>query len=204
MPAKPPAPGGPPRPVFPKLLQFRDLLLQKARSNGPFEIANLKVSMFPDFTATVQAKRNSFLEVKREMCSEGIQYSLRFPAKLRIMLDGSTHIFFTLAEAWDWLETYKREGSQAPNGGFKPHCYRKNTRRSPSFASKPKKPNRTQTEGDKLDAILTTASITNLELLDSDNGTTTGAQSEDDASDLTSCSLSATFSSTQHPSAEGV
>ena len=112
VPARPPAPGRPPRPVIAKVFFFRDrdAILQRARMDGPVAIDNSKVSIFPDYTAGVQARRSSFMEVKREMRQEGIKYALMFPAKLRVTLDDSTHIFFTPAEAWDWWETYKAGG----------------------------------------------------------------------------------------------
>lgn len=54
--AKPLAPGRPQRPVVASLLHFRDgdLLLQKARTDGPFTVGNSKVSLFPDYTLEVQ------------------------------------------------------------------------------------------------------------------------------------------------------
>ena len=79
VPTRPPAPGRPPRPIIARLLHFRDrdTLLNRSRLNGPFQINNTAVSLFPDFTAQVQAKRVSFLEVKKAMRVKGITYSVR-------------------------------------------------------------------------------------------------------------------------------
>ncbi|KAJ1112783.1 hypothetical protein NDU88_001044 [Pleurodeles waltl] len=53
----------------------------------------------------------------------GTRYSLLFPSKLKIILDGSTHFFQEPDEAWAWLESY-RTGTM---GGK--HVERKSTRR---------------------------------------------------------------------------
>ncbi|KAJ1152458.1 hypothetical protein NDU88_005233 [Pleurodeles waltl] len=69
VPAKPAAPGRPPRTVVAKLLHYRDrdILLQQAREAGPFRVDNGSVTLFPDFTAEVQARRVSYMAVKRAM-----------------------------------------------------------------------------------------------------------------------------------------
>ncbi|KAJ1188198.1 hypothetical protein NDU88_004961 [Pleurodeles waltl] len=85
----------------------RDLLLQKAREDGPFGVENSRVSMYPDYTAAVQARRASYTEVKKALWTEGIRYALLFPPKLKIMWDGHTHFCLSPEEAWSWLETHK-------------------------------------------------------------------------------------------------
>ena len=56
IPARPPRPGMPPRPVIARLLNYRDrdLILQSARKRESLEIENSRVMIFPDFTAAVQ------------------------------------------------------------------------------------------------------------------------------------------------------
>ncbi|KAJ1150191.1 hypothetical protein NDU88_002987 [Pleurodeles waltl] len=98
-PAKLPASGRPPRPGVAKLLHYkdRDILLQRVREAGPFEVENSRVNMFPGYTVEVQAKGGgSYLEVKRLLREEGICYALLFPSKLKIMWEGRTHFCQTL------------------------------------------------------------------------------------------------------------
>ncbi|KAJ1162936.1 hypothetical protein NDU88_003400 [Pleurodeles waltl] len=45
------------------------------------------------------------------MREAGIQYSLLFPARLRVILEGHTTFLQTPEEAWKWLETYMAEGN---------------------------------------------------------------------------------------------
>ncbi|KAJ1191730.1 hypothetical protein NDU88_001046 [Pleurodeles waltl] len=123
VPSRPLAPGRPPHVVIARLLHYRDrdILLQRAREVGPFKVANGEVTLFPDFTLDVQTKRASFLAVKRALRDEGIQYSLLFPAKLKVPIDGKTTFFQTSEGAWEWLEArgaqVGRHASGSPSGG---------------------------------------------------------------------------------------
>ncbi|KAJ1152675.1 hypothetical protein NDU88_005450 [Pleurodeles waltl] len=81
--------------------------LQKACGNDPFVIDKSKVLIFPEFTANVQAQRGSYLEIKKDLHEEGIQYSLMFPARLQIILNGATHVCSTPEDEWTWLEAHK-------------------------------------------------------------------------------------------------
>ncbi|KAJ1203981.1 hypothetical protein NDU88_007762 [Pleurodeles waltl] len=98
-------PGRPPRPVVAKLLHYRDrdLLLQTAHVAGPFMVEGRQKSIFPDFTADVQAKRATYAVVKRALREEGITYALLFPYRLKPMVDGTIHFFQDPEEAWAWL-----------------------------------------------------------------------------------------------------
>ncbi|KAJ1114210.1 hypothetical protein NDU88_002449 [Pleurodeles waltl] len=82
------------------------------------------MSPLPDFTAAVQAKRTAFLEVKKVLQDEGAQYSLMFPPKLKIMLDGTMHFCDDPKGAWDWLDAYRsgpaRPDFQPLGGGANP------------------------------------------------------------------------------------
>ncbi|KAJ1176102.1 hypothetical protein NDU88_001385 [Pleurodeles waltl] len=44
------------------------------------------------------------MAVKRAVREAGVQYSLLFPARLRVMQEGHGTFFQTLEEAWEWLE----------------------------------------------------------------------------------------------------
>ncbi|KAJ1187423.1 hypothetical protein NDU88_004199 [Pleurodeles waltl] len=80
---------------------------------GPFQVEGLRATFFPDFTLAVQARRATFLEMKQALREEGLRYSLLFPSKLKIILDGTTHFFQEPDEAWAWLESY-RAGTTCP------------------------------------------------------------------------------------------
>ncbi|KAJ1139071.1 hypothetical protein NDU88_005448 [Pleurodeles waltl] len=102
-------PGRLPRPIVAKLLHYRDrdLLLQKAHEAGPFQVEGGRATLFPDFAVAVQSQQATFLGVKRALREEGLRYSLLFPSKLKIILDGTTHFFQEPDEAWAWLESYR-------------------------------------------------------------------------------------------------
>ncbi|KAJ1143463.1 hypothetical protein NDU88_009772 [Pleurodeles waltl] len=67
-------------------------------------LANRVVALDPDFTIEVQNKRASFMAVKRALHEEGVQYSLLFLARLRVITEDKTAFFQTPVEAWEWLE----------------------------------------------------------------------------------------------------
>lgn len=91
-----------PRSVVAHLLHYkdRDILIKNAHNNGPYVIANSKVSIFSDYTAKVQAQRASFTEAKKALRTEGIMYSLIYLATLRVILDGATIFFDSPEELW--------------------------------------------------------------------------------------------------------
>ncbi|KAJ1161739.1 hypothetical protein NDU88_002220 [Pleurodeles waltl] len=102
--------GRPPRLTVAKLLHYRDrdLLLLAAREKGPFQVEGGNTTFFPDFTLVVQTQRATFLEVKRALREEGLRYSLLFPSKLKVILDGTTHFFQEPDEVLAWLGAYRR------------------------------------------------------------------------------------------------
>ncbi|KAJ1218626.1 hypothetical protein NDU88_006204 [Pleurodeles waltl] len=109
-------PGPPPHPVVAQLLHFkdRDVVLLKAHNNGPYALGKGKVLVFPDFTAKVQNQRASYQTVKKAIRDEELQNSLVFPAKLRIIQDGTTHFCNTPEEPWTWIEAYRMGASHPP------------------------------------------------------------------------------------------
>ena len=155
VPACRPQPGMPARAVVAKLLHYRDrdTILQKAREHGPYSVNNAKVSMFPDYTLNVQRRRFSFMAVKRELREAGIQYSLMFPARLKVMLDGNTTFFNEPEEAWSWLELYRKGevGPMSTKNGFK--TARRPGRWGAGQTHDTRRPTRLQTEADKRAAI---------------------------------------------------
>ena len=162
VPGRRPQPGLPARAIVAKLLHYqdRDTILQKARTNGPYAVGNVKVSIFPDYTFNVQKQRASFLAVKKELRNEGIQYALMFPAKLKIMVDGKANFFVEPREVRDWLELYRkgRDAPPAPAQDKSEWTAPKPKRKKQVWTSR--KPTRTQSEREKRAALRAAGSLT--------------------------------------------
>ncbi|KAJ1106551.1 hypothetical protein NDU88_003952 [Pleurodeles waltl] len=78
------------------------------RSFSPPRVDNAQIMLFPDYTLAVQRDQTSYMHLKRRLRAVSLDYSLLFPAKLRIVAEGKAH-FFTMPEAaWEWLESMGR------------------------------------------------------------------------------------------------
>lgn len=103
-------PGAPPRTFIFRMLNFRDrdLILREARRAGELRSENAKIMLFPDYSVETQRQRRTFDQVKAQMRTRGLKYSMLFPARLRVV-DGETTKFFTSPEeASRWLESLPR------------------------------------------------------------------------------------------------
>lgn len=89
------SPASPPRPLILKFLNFRDKVrvMKAAQEKGKVMHENRQVKFFSDFSAEVQRQRKAYDSVKQILRSQGIQYGLQFPAKLRITHGGKNIIF---------------------------------------------------------------------------------------------------------------
>lgn len=87
-----------------KFLHFqdRDAMLRAARNASPIQVEII----FPDYARAVEKQRSSFLDVKRRLRENHIQYSLLFSARLKIIHDGTTHFFTEAEEASDWADRH--------------------------------------------------------------------------------------------------
>ena len=83
----PQKPGARPSPFIAKILNYRDrdVILRTVRENGPIQIENQAVQIYPDYTQEVQAKRRTFDKVKFELRQKELQYMMIFPAKLKVL-----------------------------------------------------------------------------------------------------------------------
>ncbi|KAK7882797.1 hypothetical protein WMY93_028971 [Mugilogobius chulae] len=103
-----PGDGGTPRPFIARvnLFQQRNEILRKAGASAPLLYKGKRVSVFPDFTATVSKKRAAFTKVKKELRScPGVKFGLFYPAVLRITLpSGQNHKFEDPLLAMDFVE----------------------------------------------------------------------------------------------------
>ncbi|XP_073481882.1 vomeronasal type-2 receptor 26-like [Aquarana catesbeiana] len=64
-----------------------------AREKGNIPVGNVKVAIFPEFSAEVQHRRQSFAEAKRKQRNLQYKYSMLFPARLRVEHEGRA-VFF--------------------------------------------------------------------------------------------------------------
>lgn len=83
-------PPSPPRPIMVKLLSLQDkqLILQLAREKSALIYQDTEVLIYPDYSHGVLQKRKTFDDVKKKLRAKAMEYSLLFPATLRIIVDG--------------------------------------------------------------------------------------------------------------------
>ncbi|KAJ1109237.1 hypothetical protein NDU88_006600 [Pleurodeles waltl] len=69
--------------IITRLLNYRDrdAALHLAREKGPLQYQGAAVSLFPDFTPTVQEARRKFSEVQATLRSLGVRYGTLHPAR---------------------------------------------------------------------------------------------------------------------------
>ena len=118
VPARPPAPGAPPRPFLFKFLNYkdRDAVLRLARLNpAALKIDNTKVSMFPDFSADLQKQRAKFMDVKRRLRDLDLKYAMLYPARLRLEVHGAVQFFDSPSAAAQWLDREEHSLREARN-----------------------------------------------------------------------------------------
>lgn len=106
VPTRPLPPGAPPRPVLVKVLHFkdRDIILRKARELSDIRLDGNKIAFYPDFSVNVQKRRAQFHDVKRRLRDLELSYAMLYPAKLRVVANGTTHFFENPKDAIRWLD----------------------------------------------------------------------------------------------------
>lgn len=108
-----PAPDRRPRPLLICFHDFCDKLkvLEAARLSGiaghNLRYDGSKVMFFQDFSPETARRRKRFDEVKKRLKSTGVQYSLLYPAKLRITHNGSSKMFDSPDKAMAFLNELK-------------------------------------------------------------------------------------------------
>lgn len=110
VPARPPPPGAPPRPLLARLISSkdRDAALQAARKTPELKYNGASISIFPDFSAALQKTRATFTDVKRRLRGLSIPYSMAYPARLRVSHNDRAIFFSSPKEAEDWLNLLPR------------------------------------------------------------------------------------------------
>lgn len=78
--------------------------MQLARERGSLDYKGSEVHIFGDYSAEVARKRAAFTPIKAQLKKAGLRFSLLFPAKLRVNINGAKHEFNTPVEAAAFLE----------------------------------------------------------------------------------------------------
>lgn len=76
--------------------------------SGALAMDNTKMSLFPDYSAEVQKQRAKFTDAKRQLRTHNLQYTMLFPAKLRMVANGEAHFFEKPFAATQWLGRKER------------------------------------------------------------------------------------------------
>uniref|UniRef100_A0A3B3DZ89 L1 transposable element RRM domain-containing protein n=1 Tax=Oryzias melastigma TaxID=30732 RepID=A0A3B3DZ89_ORYME len=79
-----------PRPILVKFLNVQDKMkiLRLSRDKGDLLFDGVQVYIYPDYSAALLERRRLFDPIKIKLREKNIQYSLRYPASLRISIDG--------------------------------------------------------------------------------------------------------------------
>ncbi|KAJ1197173.1 hypothetical protein NDU88_001035 [Pleurodeles waltl] len=116
----------------------------------------------------MQSKRAYFLVVKRALHDEGISYTLLFPSRMKLMVDGNTHFCQDPEEAWARREKYKSGMDRSQLESAENTQRRKGRRRSRSRAQRNwlTKPTPILSEEEKLLVLHAAASLTETNVSD--------------------------------------
>ncbi|KAL3045290.1 hypothetical protein OYC64_013535 [Pagothenia borchgrevinki] len=97
---------GAPRPFIACLhhFQMKQRIMQLAREKGPLMYRGAEIHIYADYSAEVARKRAAFTPIKSSLRNAGLAYSLLFPAKLRVVVDGTRHDFNSPAEVAAFLK----------------------------------------------------------------------------------------------------
>ena len=103
-------PKGPPS-ILAKFLNFqdKDKILRVAREKETLTYEGKTILIFPDYSKETMARRRRFDDVKSHLRKKRMEYSLLFPARLRVVENGKEVFFDTAPEA----EAYFRVPSTA-------------------------------------------------------------------------------------------
>ncbi|KAJ1117733.1 hypothetical protein NDU88_005930 [Pleurodeles waltl] len=129
---------------------------------GPLPGGAGRATFFPDFTLAVQTRRATLLEEKQALREEGLRYSLLFPSKLKVILDGTTHFLQEPDEVWAWLEANRRGSTDLNQAEHRqPHCRSKRGHTKDSQGDRQvTKPTSQQARQGKRAALQAAASLT--------------------------------------------
>uniref|UniRef100_A0A8C1LNQ7 L1 transposable element RRM domain-containing protein n=1 Tax=Cyprinus carpio TaxID=7962 RepID=A0A8C1LNQ7_CYPCA len=94
-----------PRPILVKLLSLQDKfkILRLAREKHDLKYNGKRVHIFPDFSTSLRQKRREFDVIKKKLRELDIDYSLLYPAALKIISDGKSLLCKTPGEVESFL-----------------------------------------------------------------------------------------------------
>lgn len=104
--APPPKANQAPRPFIVRLhhYQVMELILHLARERGQVLYKGSRIHFYPDVSAEVAKQRSASNQVKAQLRGAGIEFSLLFPARLRINYDGTRHFFDCQQRALEFVK----------------------------------------------------------------------------------------------------
>lgn len=74
-------------------------MLQWAKKTRDVSYQGHPIRIFEDFSATLAKKRATFNKVKTLLFKDGIRFGLSYPARLRVTINGQTHMFDSAEDA---------------------------------------------------------------------------------------------------------
>lgn len=100
-------PGAPERHFLVRFLNYRDQdrILSKAHKHLTLPYENTAVHLYPNFSAELQKKLQTFTDVRRRLGEKDIKYSMLYPSRIRVPHGGSVKLFDSPDEADAWLLT---------------------------------------------------------------------------------------------------
>ena len=103
-----------PRPVIVRFHAFPDkqrvmAAVPRKASVGDITLEGRKISFYHDLSAAVLRKRKEFNEAKQHLRQIGADYSMLFPAKLQVSLNGTKKTFLSPAEALTFATSAARQ-----------------------------------------------------------------------------------------------
>lgn len=105
-----PAAGQRPRAFLVRFLRYQDKerVLRWARSQrDDIKFNGNRILFFPDMSASLAKQRATFKDIKAKLHAAGIAFSLRYPARLCVTVNGNRHLFDTPASAERYFEQIK-------------------------------------------------------------------------------------------------
>lgn len=111
-----PAAGQRPRAVLVRFLRYQDKerVLRWARlQKDDIKFNSNKILFFPDMSASLAKQRATFKDIKAKLYAAGITFSLHYPARLCITVNGNKHLFDSPAAAEGFYEkNYATRGEE--------------------------------------------------------------------------------------------
>lgn len=97
---------GAPRPFIACIhhFQMKQRIMQLARERGSLDYKGSEIHIYADYSAEVARRRATFAPIKAQLKKDGLRFSLLFPAKLRVTVNGNKHEFNTPSEVAAFLE----------------------------------------------------------------------------------------------------